>query len=98
MRWHFVEDTGVACDSDGYSNKVHAVKWMQVTKTREPAETRQRMKKALMEQQHRSALTPAPAAEIVVTVYNRGLKLCCVQVLCEADVVWVVGGLQFEGK
>lgn len=57
-----------------------------------------RMKKALMEQQHRSALTPAPAAEIVVAVYNRGLKLCCVQVLCEADVVWVVGGLQFEGK
>lgn len=56
------------------------------------------MKKALMEQQHRSALTPAPAAEIVVAVYNRGLKPCCVQVLCEADVVWVVGGLQFEGK
>lgn len=41
MSWDLVKDTGDASDHGGYSSKVHAVRWMQVTETREPAEMRQ---------------------------------------------------------
>lgn len=36
-----MEGTQDTSDCDVYSNRVRAVKWMQVTKTREPAEMRQ---------------------------------------------------------
>lgn len=70
---------------------------MQVTRTREPAEMRED-EDLDGTAAHKSALIPFPAVERVVTLYNCEFKLCHVQLLREANVVWVVGGLQLEEK
>lgn len=78
-----------------YSNDIWAIKGMQVAKTKEPVE---RQNEDGLDGEHASPWGISISCYPKSDDDNCGLRPCCVQVVCDATVVWMVEGLQLEKK